>query len=58
MEMSCQLHALAALPPQYAVRIRYVAGRASEPVGSRAKSLVPAGNITLAVQPIARRYTD
>jgi hypothetical protein len=63
MEMSCQLHAPAALPPgnEAPAPIEQKAGWAPEPVWTlwrREKSLAPAGNWNPAVQPVARRYTD
>jgi hypothetical protein len=53
---SCQLHAIAALPP---VHIEYEAGWTPEQVwivGKRGKSLALLGNRTLAAQFVARRY--
>jgi hypothetical protein len=57
-----QLHAPAVLPPEIEPSVPTVdATWALEPVWTRQrreKSLVPAGNRTPAVQPIARRYID
>jgi hypothetical protein len=59
MEVSGQLHAPVALLPgkDPLVPIGKEAGWTPEQ-WSIVKSLVPAGNQTLAVQPVARRYTD
>jgi hypothetical protein len=62
MEVSCQFHAPAALPPgkEPPVPIGYEAGWAPEPVWMlwRRENFWTAGNRTRAVQPVARRYTD
>jgi hypothetical protein len=62
MEVSGQLHASAALLPEKEppVPIEWEAGWAPDPVStlwSRKKWLASAGNLTSAVQLVARRYT-
>jgi hypothetical protein len=62
MEVSGQLHAPAALPPEEMPRYQLDRrlGEPQSPSGrcGEEKSLAPVRIITLAVQPIARRYTD
>jgi hypothetical protein len=63
MEVSGQLQTVTTLPPLYElpVLIGYEADWASDPVWTlwrREESLVPDGNRTLTVQPIAHLYTD
>jgi hypothetical protein len=60
MEVSGQLHAPTALPlgKEPPVLIVYAAVWAPEPIWSREKSLAPAGNLTPALQPVARPCTE
>jgi hypothetical protein len=59
MELSGQLHAPPALlPGERAPGIVFEAGLAPDPVCGIVRNLAPAGNLTLVVEPEARRYSN